>query len=269
MRKRQERFNPSEKECASCRQTKAAEEFGKDRRKPDGLKSYCRFCENQYVQSRYRQRPPSVETVARHKQRNKERDETRNGLCSRCDTPAEPGKKKCTEHLREAVKAVQKAAANRYAAGLCERCGKRPHVAGFKRCQPCLDGHKKYYSENRHRIAKPSKEHANKIAKARYSRIRLIVWDAYGGRFCACCGEDIPEFLTIEHENGDGAAHRKEILGSRVASMVAWLYSELLKGRKHPGLKVFCYNCNAGAWRNGGICPHQTLKQQVLIPLSS
>lgn len=261
---KRERFTPTERVCARCKETKAAAEFGNDRRKPDGLKSYCRLCESEYAQERYRSKPPTKAQRERHSARNNERKEQRGRLCANCSNPAEPGKAKCASHLRAAVESVRKVAIKRVASGFCGRCGKNAIIAPARRCEECLVRQRSYFSSNKHRIAKPTKEHANKIAKARYARIRLKVWDAYGGRFCACCGEDVPEFLTIDHENGDGAAHRKEILGSRVASMVAWLYSELIKGRKHPGLRVYCYNCNAGAWRNGGTCPHQTLKQKLL-----
>lgn len=71
---------------------------------------------------------------------------------------------------------------------------------------------------------------------------------AYGGK-CACCDEDYPEFLDIDHPNGDGAAHRRHLKG---ISIVMWL-------RQHgypPGFRILCSNCNQSIARHG-YCPHQ------------
>lgn len=75
--------------------------------------------------------------------------------------------------------------------------------------------------------------------------------EAYGGLRCVCCGETKLEFLTIDHERGDGAAHRKQ-MGH--GSLYSWL-----KAHRYPqdlGLRVLCFNCNCSAkW--GHICPHE------------
>jgi hypothetical protein len=75
---------------------------------------------------------------------------------------------------------------------------------------------------------------------------------AHYGSTCQCCGEDTIEFLTLDHVNNDGAAHRKLVHGG--FELYLWL-------RKHkypaePQLQVLCMNCNvAKGWR--GQCPHQ------------
>jgi len=79
------------------------------------------------------------------------------------------------------------------------------------------------------------------------------VFNSYGGYVCACCGETEPNFLTIDHMNNDGAAHRKSINGGGTR-----LY-DWLKARDFPdGYQVLCLNCNMGKYRNGGVCPHQS-----------
>lgn len=78
-------------------------------------------------------------------------------------------------------------------------------------------------------------------------RDRLTALAAYGNR-CACCGETRPEFLSIDHVNNDGAAHRREI-GS--GNLPAWL-----RAHNYPaGFQVLCYNCNM-AKAFFGSCPH-------------
>lgn len=71
----------------------------------------------------------------------------------------------------------------------------------------------------------------------------------YGG-CCKCCGEDIPEFLTVDHVNGDGAAHRKACGKGRK------IYADLKqRGFPQDGFRLLCFNCNI-ALGFYGYCPH-------------
>lgn len=88
-------------------------------------------------------------------------------------------------------------------------------------------------------------------------RLREQVLIAYGG-VCACCGESERDFLTIDHINGGGTAHRKE-LGGKV-------YAQLRRTGFPAGYRVLCWNCN-WAHRLYGACPHQS-RQQRLLPLA-
>lgn len=75
---------------------------------------------------------------------------------------------------------------------------------------------------------------------------------AYGGEVCACCGERHFEFLTIDHINGGGAAHRRSLK----AAGDLWGIYRWLKVHSYPtGFRVLCMNCN---WSIGvhGYCPH-------------
>lgn len=88
--------------------------------------------------------------------------------------------------------------------------------------------------------------------QARYRRkLRLEVLTHYSGGTprCACCGVEDLEFLSIDHINGGGYQHRKEV-GS---SFYVWL-------RRHgfpEGYRVLCMNCNHSLGHYG-YCPHQT-----------
>ena len=82
-------------------------------------------------------------------------------------------------------------------------------------------------------------------------RLKLDVLIHYGGNppKCACCGELIYKFLTIDHINNDGYKTRKTI-GKNI-----WLW---LKTHNFPeGYQVLCFNCNCGRAHNNGICPHK------------
>lgn len=95
--------------------------------------------------------------------------------------------------------------------------------------------------------------------KKRYNYSKILRMKALGyyskGTFrCACCNESTLQFLTIDHVNGGGCKHRKEI-GSGI---YYWL-----KRNKYPdGFQVLCMNCNWGKARNKDTCPH---KEKALI----
>lgn len=77
---------------------------------------------------------------------------------------------------------------------------------------------------------------------------------AYYGSRCACCGETEPLFLTIDHINGGGNAHRKAI-----GSQDQWYW--LWKQGYPEGFQILCCNCNFGRARNGGRCPHERVHE--------
>lgn len=85
--------------------------------------------------------------------------------------------------------------------------------------------------------------------KERYSEMRSRVLEHYGGNKprCQCCGENNKEFLVIDHINGGGNEHRKEV----GENMVRWI----IKNNFPPEFRVLCANCNTsiGVY---GYCPH-------------
>jgi hypothetical protein len=96
------------------------------------------------------------------------------------------------------------------------------------------------------------------------ARLRCLI--AYGGNppKCACCGESIVGFLSLDHVNNNGAAHRKLLAGENQCPS-AIFYRKLIKlgFPTDPPLIVLCFNCNMGRQRNGGICPHKGHKQST------
>jgi hypothetical protein len=83
--------------------------------------------------------------------------------------------------------------------------------------------------------------------------MRQEVLDRYG-RECACCGESIEMFLCVDHVNGGGNQHRKEIGVGSVR-----LYSWLKQNGWPDEFQILCCNCNAGKYKNGGVCPHEAI----------
>lgn len=89
--------------------------------------------------------------------------------------------------------------------------------------------------------------------KQREWRLRLkhTVFAAYGDK-CVCCGEARFEFLTIDHTNGGGTRHRKQLKADGVH-----IY-QLLKRKGYPkeDYRLLCFNCNCSKGFSG-FCPHE------------
>lgn len=119
--------------------------------------------------------------------------------------------------------------------GLCGVCGKRPFQSGRTTCNLC---HK--------RIKTRDSTKWQAYHKTWMDKNRELVFAHYGDK-CACCGEDNPFFLTIDHINNDG--HKK-----RKTSRLQW--HRAIKDGFPSDLQILCFNCNLGKSRNNGVCPH-------------
>jgi hypothetical protein len=87
-------------------------------------------------------------------------------------------------------------------------------------------------------------------------KLKKQVFDHYGNQ-CACCGEAEETFLTIDHINGGGNQHRKQISnGSLSGGNQTYLW--LIRNNFPDGFQVLCMNCNWGRAHNNGVCPHNT-----------
>ena len=86
---------------------------------------------------------------------------------------------------------------------------------------------------------------------ARNRRLRDEIYAHYskGDVKCACCGENDPRFLNVEHINGRAS---KTDIGVR-------LYYRLKRENFPEGYQILCYNCNIAKGIYGQ-CPHQEIK---------
>lgn len=82
----------------------------------------------------------------------------------------------------------------------------------------------------------------------RRKRIREALLNGYGNR-CSCCGEDEPVFLTLEHLDGTGAAHRK-------TRSPDGIYLDVIRSNFPDTFTILCMNCNF-AKRFNKECPHK------------
>lgn len=95
------------------------------------------------------------------------------------------------------------------------------------------------------------KKEINENGRKRRLKIRRETLSHYsdGTLSCACCGETHIEFLAIDHINGGGTKHRKEL--NRGGGIFAWLK----KNGFPDGYRVLCHNCNQAIGLYG-YCPH-------------
>lgn len=94
-------------------------------------------------------------------------------------------------------------------------------------------------------------ERAREYDRKSRAKNKADLFAAYGNK-CACCGEDRPQFLSLDHINGDGGEHRRRIGGATVL-----IYRDVKKqGYPKDRYRLLCFNCNM-AYGLYGKCPHK------------
>ena len=113
-------------------------------------------------------------------------------------------------------------------------------------CKSCYsEYHKENYRKNQDKIRERVKKNRQKI------RRQVIGYYSKNTFACACCGEDIFEFLSIDHVFGGGNQHRKQLRNCNLT-----LYRWLRDNDFPDGYQVLCMNCNWGK-RDREECPHK------------
>lgn len=194
--------------------------------------------------------------------------------CTACSNQAVEGRKQCQECIDK-----RKAKRDRaVSAGLCSECNVRPKLPNRGRCQHCVDNRAAKYAQRTaaRKCVRCSKdlppdckiktcETCTPIYRAtwrrKHRRMKDAAFNAYGGYKCKCCGETEELFLTIDHINNDGAAHRRSICGYNSGGV---LYRWLKQNNYPEGFQVLCFNCNVAKHRNG-YCPHAVKKAAEVI----
>jgi hypothetical protein len=165
----------------------------------------------------------------------------------------------------------------------CRVCGESKPITEFTKAKGCANGYSwRCTLCNRARtlawqLNSPEKKkvkglkyyyrHADKTReqnREKRRKLRRLTIEAYGGH-CVCCGEDTPEFLTIDHIDGSGGAWRrangwnpsqKKGTGSGCGTkMYQWLKSN---GFPKDNFQLLCWNCNVTKGLYGE-CPHKRI----------
>jgi len=81
------------------------------------------------------------------------------------------------------------------------------------------------------------------IGKKWREALKLEILTHYGNGKCACvkCGESRMACLSIDHINGEGYRHRKELRGKDIGGMN--FYRWLRKNNYPAGYQTLCMNC--------------------------
>ena len=117
-----------------------------------------------------------------------------------------------------------------------------------------LEQRRKYCQENRGKKLECQRKWGKKNRKE--IRYKVLYYYSKGKLECACCKEKIYEFLSIDHINGGGAKHSREINRD--------LYGWLIRNNFPSGFQVLCHNCNF-AKGHYGKCPHERFKQGRIV----
>jgi hypothetical protein len=123
-------------------------------------------------------------------------------------------------------------------------------------CERALPFDKEHFRPNptaKCGISRTCRECARKRNAKNAAEQRLKVLRHYSGGHlhCECCRESHQEFLTIDHVNGDGAEHRRQVKSSDICP---WI----IRNGFPEGFRVLCMNCNY-ALGLYGYCPHAPL----------
>lgn len=205
------------KKCSMCKKNKPIEQFHRNRCMVDGYHNNCKKCRtSQFKKWNESQRRKREETFAtRHPERQPK-------PCKECNQIFTPRRRGGTMQVFCSKKCYGKDS-------------NRKRIARYpERVKIWWDNHPGYNSER------------DKIEKEK-------TLNAYGGCICSCCGETKLPFLTIDHINGGGNKHRREI-GTD-------LYRWLRINNFPPGFRVLCMNCNF-ATRYGKSCPHEKERRE-------
>lgn len=106
--------------------------------------------------------------------------------------------------------------------------------------------------------------------KTETARLRLEMFEAFGWK-CYCCGEEHPQFLTLEHVNGGRHFYGRRY-GRDENSRQSNTYVEIRRAKREgwdrTNWELLCMNCNH-AKGHYGQCPHRSGigKEQVLESL--
>lgn len=141
----------------------------------------------------------------------------------------------------------------------CSRCKK---VKGLRRFRSNWVRNKKRYLSRCKLCERQDKQEGYRRNSPRgtagysrqyYAELKAQVIKAYGSA-CACCGEAEPKFLSIDHKDGGGSAHRSKVThGVSGGPFYCWLRRN---GFPQKDFQLLCNNCNVAKHRYG-ICPHQ------------
>lgn len=162
----------------------------------------------------------------------------------------------------------------------CRECTRVKNRASYRKHKTTRQAWKKKYQQDNKEILRVKAAASYKKRKAAgkipwssqkpnrtrwYVKLKREVFEHYGNGViaCACCGVDESlSFLTLDHVNGDGKAHREELFGKGKPSSGNGIYHRLRKAGypENIELQILCTTCNLSKSLSGtNTCAHKTL----------
>ena len=198
------------KRCTKCKKWKEESEFSKDRARKDGLKIYCKGCNNAYALKHLRKNKKAVRDYLRYEERHRVIRGFKEKLCSRCkkwkyysDFYKNRGSKdglssRCRECERERVgyKSSKKylrfedrhRIVNGFKEKFCRKCGKWKNESEFYNNISSKDGLNECCKECSHAAAKKSLKPKRKRTRRnlRFEERHRVV-NGIKEKFCRHC----------------------------------------------------------------------------------
>jgi hypothetical protein len=217
-----------------------------------------RYCSNKCIQEARRRRDREARGTTK---------------CVRCSAPlTKPHSKlycsnECMVSARNERSRLKGRTPEEYAEDLAKRAQEREDRKAETRKRERTRRRERYHADPsiRERINQWNRDHKEQRsarARERHQQLRSMVFDAYGGPSCACCGENHRQFLAIDHVDGGGAEHRRQLRAQGI-SVGSGFYKWLRDHDFPPGFRVLCHNCNS-ALGFYGFCPHQETEAENL-----
>ena len=127
-----------------------------------------------------------------------------------------PGKTVCRSCSDKATQIAMVIYTRRRAEGKCRHCEDAP-IPGRVLCRKHLTRKKQYRADQKREV-----------------------FEAYGGPQCAHCPEADLRYLEIDHIDGGGRQHMREVTGGSGTAFYCWLKANNFP----PGFRVLCRTCN-------------------------
>jgi len=126
-----------------------------------------------------------------------------------------------------------------------ERFSKNGRGGKHTQCKACDNKRMREY--HRQPVVK---ERSRQRHRARRQQLKRAAMERLGGAHCVLCGCIEEIFLTIDHANGDGAAHRKQLSGRHDnkgggTRIHCWILKASDVELAAANLRVLCAQCNA------------------------
>lgn len=140
--------------------------------------------------------------------------------------------------------------------GKCKSCWSKSNKEYFERNPEVYERNKQKATNSYWKDPETHKEKG----RERNRLLRLDALNAYSNRDpkCACCAEAALDFLVIDHIDGGGNNHRREIGCGSGSHTYLWL-----KKNNYPaGFRVLCHNCNMALGLYGK-CPHEKFREGI------